>query len=159
MGASVIPKLATDIRNELPAMKGFSERNIKRMLAFHRAYNDPAQIVPQGVAQLPPSEKMPQPVAQSQLVESLLWLIPWGHHAYLLERVKDLPTRIWYMQQTIRNGWSRNILALMIDSQAHKRQSKAVTNFKTQLPPLNLTLLARPQAAFDVARLALGYAG
>ncbi|MFZ3140330.1 DUF1016 N-terminal domain-containing protein [Polaromonas sp.] len=33
-GTAVIPKLALDIRNELPEEKGFSERNIKRMLAF-----------------------------------------------------------------------------------------------------------------------------
>ena len=32
-GAGVIPRLA-----ELPELKGFSERNIKHMLAFYRAY-------------------------------------------------------------------------------------------------------------------------
>jgi hypothetical protein len=37
-GAGVIPRLARDLHNELPEEKGFSERNIKRMLAFHRAY-------------------------------------------------------------------------------------------------------------------------
>ena len=33
-GAGVIPRLATDLHNELPELKGFSERNIKRMLTF-----------------------------------------------------------------------------------------------------------------------------
>ncbi|WP_288898632.1 DUF1016 N-terminal domain-containing protein [uncultured Delftia sp.] len=33
-GAAVIPRLAKDLHNELPEEKGFSERNIKRMLAF-----------------------------------------------------------------------------------------------------------------------------
>ena len=37
-GARVIPRLARDIRNELPELKGFSERNIKRMLRFYREY-------------------------------------------------------------------------------------------------------------------------
>lgn len=35
-GAAVIPRLARDLHNELPEEKGFSERNIKRMLAFYR---------------------------------------------------------------------------------------------------------------------------
>src|SRR5262245_44844981 len=52
-GAAVIPRLARELRNELPEEKGFSERNIKRMLAFYRAYQEPAAIVPQAVAQLP----------------------------------------------------------------------------------------------------------
>ena len=40
-GAAVIPRLARELRNELPEVKGFSERNIKRMLAFYRDYPDP----------------------------------------------------------------------------------------------------------------------
>ena len=37
-GAAVIPRLARDIRNDLPEMKGFSERNLKRMIRFYREY-------------------------------------------------------------------------------------------------------------------------
>jgi hypothetical protein len=62
-GAGVIPRLARELHNELPEEKGFSERNIKRMLAFHRAYPDPAAIVPHPVAQLP-SAKVQRAAAQ-----------------------------------------------------------------------------------------------
>src|SRR3954464_4972264 len=37
-GACVIPRLALELKNDLPELKGFSERNIKRMLAFYREY-------------------------------------------------------------------------------------------------------------------------
>ena len=50
-GAGVIPRLSKDIRNELPEIKGFSERNLKRMLTFYREYKW-LVIVPQPVAQL-----------------------------------------------------------------------------------------------------------
>ncbi len=56
-GAGVIPRLAKDLRDEFMEVKGFSERNIKRMLRFYRAYPDPAAIVPQLAAQLPPPKK------------------------------------------------------------------------------------------------------
>jgi len=132
-GTSVIPRLSAELRNELPELKGFSERNIKRMLAFHRAYTVPDAFVPQAVAQMPDAEKRPQTVAQSG-ADSLLWQIPWGHHVWLLEKVKDIEARRWYMEQTLANGWSRNVLTTMIESQAHTRAGKAVTNFQDQLP-------------------------
>lgn len=67
-GAAVIPRLARDLHNELPEEKGFSERNIKRMLAFYREYPDLA-FVPQPVAQIGPKEKGPQPVAPAATTE------------------------------------------------------------------------------------------
>jgi hypothetical protein len=55
-GKAVIPRLARDLLNEIPEVKGFSERNIGRMIAFSRAYPEPAALLPQAVAK-PPSAK------------------------------------------------------------------------------------------------------
>jgi len=144
-GAGVIPRLAKDIRNEMPEVKGFSERNIKRMLRFYREYSVTSPIVPQSVAQLQPIEnsdfiKVPQPVAQlrandpSAILRRIVAKIPWGHNILLMEKVKDLPCRFWYMQQVLENGWSRDTLGLMIKSQVHKRQGAAISNFQQRLP-------------------------
>jgi predicted nuclease of restriction endonuclease-like (RecB) superfamily len=133
-GAGVIPRLAKDIHNELPEVKGFSERNIGLMISFHRAYPNPSVILQQPVAKLGAAGTVQQAVAQVTVDASLLWSIPWGHHAVLIAKVKDLPTRAWYMQQTLAHGWSRNILSIQIDGQAHARQGKAVTNFASLMP-------------------------
>lgn len=53
-GAAVIPRLAKELKNELPELKGFSERNIDRMIAFYRAYSNPVEFSPPTVAKLPP---------------------------------------------------------------------------------------------------------
>ncbi len=53
-GTGVIPRLSK-IRNELPELKGFSERNIGRMIAFYRDYAINPEILPQPVAKLEPS--------------------------------------------------------------------------------------------------------
>lgn len=37
-GAGVIPRLAADLKNELPELKGFSESNLKRMVQFCLEY-------------------------------------------------------------------------------------------------------------------------
>lgn len=131
-GAAVIPRLAQELHNEMSELKGFSERNIKRMLAFYRAYPSPAAIVPQAASLLATPKKGPQ--AAAQMSESLLWSIPWFHHVILLEKIKNPDTRRWYMEQTLGNGWSRNVLGLMINANAHNRHGKAVANFQQRLP-------------------------
>jgi len=118
-GSAVIPRLARELASELPEVKGFSERNIGRMIAFYREYPTP-------------SEFLPQPAAKFS--DSLLWSIPWFHQVVLMEKVKDRTVRLWYMAQTLANGWSRNVLLVMIQSDAHRRQGQAITNFDRLLP-------------------------
>ncbi len=52
----------------------------------------------------------------------------------LMEKVKNLGQRLWYMEQTLANGWSRDVLSVMIKSNAHQRQGQAITNFERLLP-------------------------
>lgn len=142
-GAAVIPRLAGDLANELPEVKGFSERNLKRMLAFYRAYADepafataasvPAEKVPQPVAQRAPPAKVPQPVALASGQAPLLHL-PWGHHVLLLERVKSADQRSWYAAQAVTQGWSRSTLQTQIAQAAHASQGALVNNFAQRLP-------------------------
>ena len=144
-GTKVIERLAQDIRNELPETKGFSERNLKRMLAFYNEYRT-LPFGPLPVAQLPgaalPSQTGPLAVAQSQApapgTESALLMhyilqLPWTHNAVLLG-VKDVSIRLWYMAQTVEHGWSKDWLIEQIQHNAYERQGKAVTNFTTHLP-------------------------
>lgn len=63
-GKQVIPRLSKDLRNELTEVKGFSERNMGRMIAFYRAYPDLNSILPQPVAKLAGGQKAPQVVAK-----------------------------------------------------------------------------------------------
>lgn len=154
-GSGVIPRLARDLHNELPEVKGFSERNLKYMIRFYREYVA-APIVQQSVAQLPPaqdhtpaSEASRPSVSKSSdgsllsIVQQLAAQLPWFHHVLLMERVRHLATRVWYMQQTILNGWSRNTLSLQIAACAHERAGKAVTHFAERLPPPQSDLAAQ----------------
>jgi len=162
-GAGVIPRLARDLHNELPEEKGFSERNIKRMLAFHRAYPhlvdgpQPADG-PQPVAQLPSTPEGPQPVAL--FATELLLAVPWGHHAELMAKVKDSGHRHWYMQAAVQHGWSRSVLLAQIESAAHRRVGRSTTNFASRLPPPDSDLVQqtlKDPYIFDFLTLADGF--
>ena len=135
-GSAVIDRLAADIQSAFPGIRGFSPTNISRMRAFYLAWKDQVAISAQGVPKLsssnsaravPESEDpiWPPPVAE----------IPWGHHVILLFKIEAPEERLWYAQKTIEHGWSRNILALQIESGLYHRQGKAVTNFERTLPP------------------------
>ncbi len=47
------------------------------------------------------------------------------------------------MEQAIRQGWSREILALMIKGDAHSRQGRAISNFPDRLPPAQSDLVTQ----------------
>jgi predicted nuclease of restriction endonuclease-like (RecB) superfamily len=150
-GAKVIDRLAADLANELPEVKGFSARNLKRMKAFFAEYR-----LPPGTSedvQVPTdtgSEKVPRlaapdrgtnrlghgkgPQLAAQFASVILDL-PWMHHALLIEKVKDADQRLWYMRQTIEHGWSRGVLQHQIGSRAHERTGQAISNFSRTLPP------------------------
>ncbi len=150
-GASVLPRLAIDLRDELPEVKGFSVRNLMLMTQFAREYPEFHAIAQPSVALLEDhasddsnkpsrSANRPLPVAQlpAEGTDAAIWQravaqLPWAHNIILIQKVKDLPTRLWYAQAAFEHGWSRDVLALQIDSQAHKRQGKAVTNFQRTL--------------------------
>ena len=95
-GATVTSRLANDIKNELPEIKGFSERNLQFMVQFFKEYTFENIIAKQAVSQLEDNailkaEFMKQPVSQ----------IPWGHNILLMQKVKEKKNRLWYMKQAI----------------------------------------------------------
>jgi predicted nuclease of restriction endonuclease-like (RecB) superfamily len=109
-GSQAIERLAQDLRRSFPDMKGFSARNLAYMRSFAEAYPDES-ILQQAAAK-----------------------IPWFHNCTLLEKVKDPEKRLWYIQQTIQNGWSRSALLGQIDGQLFERIGSAQTNFEQTLP-------------------------
>jgi len=118
-GSKFIDKLTKDLQNEFPGIEGFSRRNVFRMRAFYRAY----KLVPPAVAQLSEVEHL-----------GVLAQIPWSHNVVLMEKLDSLDERMWYANKTLEHGWSRDMLTTWIDSKLHKREGKAITNFKTTLP-------------------------
>ncbi len=107
-----------DLKLEFPNITGFSIRNLKYMKKIAEEYPD-FEFVQQFVAQ-----------------------IPWGHNIILLDKVKDIEERKWYINQSIINGWSRSLLMMQIESKLYQRQviAKKVTNFPMTLPDMQSDL-------------------
>jgi predicted nuclease of restriction endonuclease-like (RecB) superfamily len=110
-GKNIIPRLAKDLRSQFPAMDGLSPRNLGYMKAFAEAWTDEA------------------------ILQAPLAKLTWYHNITLIQKVKDRAERLWYAEQAIQNGWSRNVLVMQIEGGLLRRQGKALTNFGQTLPP------------------------
>ena len=109
-GSSVIKQLSQDLKNAFPEMKGWGERNLVYMQTFASSYPD------------------------YEFTQTVSAQITWSHNQMILDKVKDPEIRVWYIEKTIENGWSRNVLLMHIENQSHLKLGKAQTNFSVTLP-------------------------
>lgn len=116
-GNNFTKQVSIELKLTFPNMKGFSERNIRSMRLFYEEYAD--------------DEKWQQLVAK----------LPWGHNLLLIEKIKDKDIRKIYAENTIKNGWSRNVLAIQIETEFHKRVGNSNNNFNVMLPPKDSDLV------------------
>jgi predicted nuclease of restriction endonuclease-like (RecB) superfamily len=140
-GKKVVERLAADLQRAFPGVGGFSPLNVWRMRAFYAAYAEATEILSPTVTESGSKEKLSPTVTVSPATPVVLLppepfaSLPWSHNLLLLHKL-DAPTeRMWYASQALEFGWSRNVLALQIESRLHTRQGNAVTNFSSTLPP------------------------
>ena len=116
-GDAVVERLAADLRNEFPDMRGFSGANLWRMKQLYLDYTAP-EFLSQAVRELKVHagrEKLAQTVKESdpasgdatgmeflaQAVRDLVASVPWGHHANLLARLTDFILKLGYCCRTL----------------------------------------------------------
>jgi predicted nuclease of restriction endonuclease-like (RecB) superfamily len=108
-GAKVIDRLAQDLKDAFPDMRGWSSSNLKYMRFF-------AQHCPDG-----------------QFGQQAADQLPWFHIVTLLTQVDGPADREWYAAQTIQQRWSRSTLELNIKNRLHLRQGAELSNFVVRL--------------------------
>jgi len=124
-GNNALEQLSKDLKNDYPKVKGFSPRNCRCMVQFYKEYNQELTIWQQAVAKL----EVPQlilPVKQ----------LSWSHNVILMQKVKDLKARYWYMIQCLKNGWGRDFLIEAINQDYYHTYGALANNFDTTLPEI-----------------------
>jgi predicted nuclease of restriction endonuclease-like (RecB) superfamily len=145
---SWIRELSSDLMIEFPDIKGFSYRNLRAIKQWYLFYSN----WPQAVANLE-NENIKQAVSQ-------LTQIPWGHNRTIISKSKDTKEALFYVNKTIKNGWSRSVLVHQIESKLYERSGKAISNFETTLPKTQSDLaneLIKDPYTFDFLTLSNDY--
>ena len=148
-GEGVMKALSTDLQKQNPTAHCFSRTNLYYVKKFYLTYSSYTIKIPQLGGQI---EKIPQLGGQitqhiegnagdantPQVVEQIkrdIMSIGWGHHKLLMDKCSDNPQKaIFFVHQTVLNGWSRSMLLNFLDTDLYERQGKALTNFSTTLP-------------------------
>ena len=112
-GNSFIDTLASDLKLEFPSMQGLSSRNLRYMKKFAKEF-EYNSILQHDVAKL-----------------------PWTTITTIMDKIKDDDERLWYVEKTLENLWSRTILEHQIATDLYRRQAlldNKVSNYKETLP-------------------------
>jgi len=150
-GSGFFAQLSKDLKAEFPDMQGFSATNLKYCKYFYQFYSQDKQIRQQLVDvirhqvgdELQLTENKGNIIRQQvadEFKNSPLFLIPWGHHMYIIDKCKSVQEALFYVQKTIKNGWSRAMLMNFIEADLYQSQGKSINNFDRLLPDVQSDL-------------------
>ncbi len=150
-GDKVLENVSKDLKEEFPDMKGFSKTNLKYIKGFYEYFSSNFVISHQAGDQLlinnykdiihgEDSLKSLLDTKSHQAGDQLnafikndVAIIPWRHIVEIINKSKSFKETLFYIQKTIENNWSRDVLSLQIKSNLYQRQGTAITNFSNTL--------------------------
>ena len=132
-GERFFENLSMDLKQTNPEASCFSKTNLLYMKNFYLFYEQLTLITPQVGEQLENIKETPQ---LGEQLEKAIFSIPWGHHKLLIDKFlhRNHMEALFYINQTIENGWSRSSLLNWIKTGLYERNGKAITNFTKSLP-------------------------
>lgn len=114
-GGGVVNQLSVDLKIEFPDM-GVSPRNLWNMKRFYERYYQ----------------------ADEKLLRSVA-VLPWGHNLLLLDKIQSADEVLFYANEVLNKGWSRDLLlnAIKLNTFQHTQKSIKSHNFDTSIPLLH----------------------
>ena len=130
-GKKTLQRLSVDLKNDYSEIKGFSVRNMQCMIQFFNEYNQELTMV----------KGADSSIAQSMIAQlgEYNFFFPikhlgWTHNLILLQQVKDIRARYWYMVQSITSHWNTRYLQEAIKLDDYGKHGALANNFTETLP-------------------------
>ena len=149
-GQKTLERLSVDLKNEFPAIKGFSVRNMQCMMQFFNEYNSELTMVKKvenpitqsAIAQLNKNAETDNyTITQSSIAqlptynfELPIKHLSWTHNIVLIQKIKDIRARYWYMVQCIKSNWKVDYLKEVISRDDYGKHGALANNFSETLP-------------------------
>lgn len=154
-GSNVIPQIALDLKQEMPGLRGFSDRNLRNMRQFYQAYfteeiwqlltaklqmlDNVSDIIWQSAtAKLKTTEQSDSQSEQNDVEDSDLSSfmgITFTHHVLLLNRCRFYEERIFYIRRAATEFWTVDTLERYIKENLFGQDGKLNHNFDTTIHP------------------------
>lgn len=112
-GDKITSKAADFMKNNYPNIKGFTKRNIERMIQFYKTYKD------------------------DEIATPLVTQISWTNNLLIITGSKTKEERHFYLRLTIKNNYSKRELDRQISSSYYERY---LLSDGIQLPTIRKTI-------------------
>ena len=147
-GTGAIEQISERLQKELPGLRGFSARSIKKMRTFYEEWQ-PALNSAAVAAKLP---LISNEILDSEVVQTRLLLfekrpptaaeldfeefasLSFTHHIEILSKAKDINERIFYIHQTFLNQWDKYALRDILKADLFHHQGELPNNFSKTMP-------------------------
>ncbi|MDE6079306.1 MAG: PDDEXK nuclease domain-containing protein [Duncaniella sp.] len=149
-GSAFFDCLSLDLKREFPGQTGFSAANIRYAYRWYTFYNqwniNRQQVVDDlhsdemgNLQRLVEDFKSDDMENRHQVGDDFemptdFGLIPWGQHIDIFTKSKSVEEALFYIEETIKNSWSRPELNAEMDDDLYGKHGKAITNFDEKLP-------------------------
>lgn len=141
-GTGIIDAISSQLQMEMPGLRGFSGKNIRKMRQFYEAWRD-GSIWPSSTAKLEmevgdvvwPSvtAKLETTGGISATVADFL-SISFSYHMEILSGAKTLDERLFYIREAGRNKWTERQLRECIKRDAFHHRGTIPNNFMATIP-------------------------
>ena len=155
-GTSVLETISSQLRKELPGLRGFSATSLKKMRLFYENWNfleDSNSSVmtdelPEKLNSSDASDELTAiiPIADFKLsginladfpVEDF-FKVPFSHHITIFSKVKHLQERYYYIHRVVEENLQVDTLEILIKKDAYKHQKELPNNFERTITPASL---------------------
>ncbi|MBO6176224.1 MAG: DUF1016 family protein [Treponema sp.] len=156
-GTSVLETISSQLRKELPGLRGFSATSLKKMRLFYENWsfledsNSSVMTDELPDARTNSSDSSDEltaiiPIADFKLsginladfpVEDF-FKVPFSHHITIFSKVKNLQERYYYIHRVVEENLQVDTLEILIKKDAYKHQKELPNNFERTITPASL---------------------
>ncbi len=142
-GKGAIEYISAMLQQELVGLRGFSATNLKNMRIFYEEWAALENIFLEQTKDIlfdfmqpanrqMPSDDLPKEICQmpSDELSQCFFGVGFSHHVTVIQQVKEIPDRLFYLQQSTHNFWTHEKLKYHLKECLHLKLGVSHNNFR-----------------------------
>ena len=156
-GTSVLETISSQLRKELPGLRGFSATSLKKMRLFYENWSFLEDSNSSVMTDELPDTRTNSSDASVELTSIIpiadfklsginladfpvedFFKVPFSHHIAIFSKVKNLQERYYYIHRVVEENLQVDTLEILIKKDAYKHQKELPNNFERTITPASL---------------------
>ena len=156
-GTSVLETISSQLRKELPGLRGFSATSLKKMRLFYENWSFLEDSNSSVMTDELPDTRTNSSDASDELTAIIpiadfklsginladfpvedFFKVPFSHHITIFSKVKNLQERYYYIHRVVEENLQVDTLEILIQKDAYKHQKELPNNFERTITPASL---------------------